>query len=245
MPTVSMLASVADLAASQAAGAVSQLLPSGIILPFGGATPPAGWLFCNGQLVNRTTYSSLFSAIGTVHGSGDGSTTFHLPDLRGRFLRGTDIMSQNAVTTAAGRDPDKAGRLASNAGGNTGDNVGSVQGNATAKNNLTNAASSVTSNASSVSGSVGGSDGAHAHRTGTLVGGSSTNFHTWTAASTASGVTYGFGYGDHAVSATSSGHGHGISLTAAAQGGTAAAQTITGDNETRPLNANVNYIIKV
>ena len=52
--------------------------------------PIAGWLYCNGDAVSRTTYADLFAAIGTTYGVGDGSTTFNLPDLRGVFLRGLD-----------------------------------------------------------------------------------------------------------------------------------------------------------
>ena len=225
MATVSLLATVGDLAASQTAGGISALLPSGIILPYGGATPPTGWLFCNGQAVSRTTYAALFTAVGVAHGSGDGSLTFNLPDLRGRFLRGTDTMSQNAVTTAAGRDPNSGARTAANSGGSTGDNVGSVQTNATAKNGISAAASSVSGSATT---------GGVAHT------------HTYTY-SRADGFLYGGGgYGNvrnaeqsaTTSSASATDHTHGLSATAAAQ-------TITGDAETRPLNANVNYIIKL
>jgi microcystin-dependent protein len=83
-------------------------------------TVPSGWLECNGAAVSRTTYASLFSAIGTAFGEGDGSTTFNLPDLRGRFVRGYDH--------GAGNDPDAATRTASASGGDTGDAVGSKQG---------------------------------------------------------------------------------------------------------------------
>jgi microcystin-dependent protein len=51
----------------------------------------AGVLFCDGSTVSRTTYAELFSAISTVYGSGDGSTTFNLPDLRGEFIRSMDV----------------------------------------------------------------------------------------------------------------------------------------------------------
>lgn len=51
---------------------------------------PTGWLKCNGAAVSRTTYSALFAKIGTVYGSGNGTTTFNLPDLRGYFVRGYD-----------------------------------------------------------------------------------------------------------------------------------------------------------
>lgn len=50
---------------------------------------PANHLACNGAAVSRTTYDKLFAAIGTLHGSGDGSTTFNVPDYRGIFMRGT------------------------------------------------------------------------------------------------------------------------------------------------------------
>lgn len=56
----------------------------GIVTAYGGATPPVGWLQCNGQAVSRATYATLFGAIGTTHGAGDGSTTFNVPDLTGR-----------------------------------------------------------------------------------------------------------------------------------------------------------------
>jgi hypothetical protein len=61
--------------------------PSGAVSHFAMNTAPTGWLKANGAAVSRTTYAALFSAIGTTFGSGDGSTTFNLPDLRGRFTR--------------------------------------------------------------------------------------------------------------------------------------------------------------
>jgi hypothetical protein len=61
--------------------------PPGAVANFAMSTAPTGWLKANGAAVSRTTYAALFSAIGTTFGSGDGSTTFNLPDLRGRFTR--------------------------------------------------------------------------------------------------------------------------------------------------------------
>jgi len=60
----------------------------GFITEYGGATAPAGWLLCDGSAVSRTTYAALFAAIGVLHGVGDGSTTFNLPDCRGRATVG-------------------------------------------------------------------------------------------------------------------------------------------------------------
>ena len=63
----------------------------GMIAPFAMITPPNGWLICNGNTVSRVTYATLFAAIGTEWGIGDGNLTFHLPDLRGSFLRGIGV----------------------------------------------------------------------------------------------------------------------------------------------------------
>lgn len=96
-----------------------QLDQPGMMDFIGAATAPDGWLLCDGAEVSRTTYSRLYSVIGNRFGSGDGVTTFHLPDMRGRIPRGVD--------GTAGRDPNSATRVASNTGGNVGNSVGSVQ----------------------------------------------------------------------------------------------------------------------
>jgi len=72
-------------------------VPSGAVVSFAGASAPAGWLLCYGQAVSRTAYAPLFAAIGTAHGAGDGSTTFNLPDLRGRAPFGKDNMGGSAA----------------------------------------------------------------------------------------------------------------------------------------------------
>jgi len=66
------------------------LLPTGVVSYFAQDTAPTGWLKADGSAVSRATYSNLYTAIGTVFGAGDGSTTFNLPDLRGEFIRGWD-----------------------------------------------------------------------------------------------------------------------------------------------------------
>ena len=63
---------------------VSQAMPIGSILDFAGPNAPSGWLICDGRTISRVTYSALFAVIGTAWGVGDGSTTFALPDTRGR-----------------------------------------------------------------------------------------------------------------------------------------------------------------
>lgn len=79
--------SLIDAAVSAASG--DRRLPVGTIRHSASATPEAHELACQGQTVSRTTYAALFAKIGTTFGVGDGSTTFHLPDTRGRTLIGT------------------------------------------------------------------------------------------------------------------------------------------------------------
>ena len=67
--------------------------PTGAVQFFAQATAPAGWLVCDGRAVSRATYASLFAAIGETYGAGNGSSTFNLPNLIGRFPEGatTDV----------------------------------------------------------------------------------------------------------------------------------------------------------
>ena len=92
----------------------------GEVKTYAGVTAPTGFLLCQGQAVSRTTYAALYAVLGNSHGSGNGLTTFNLPDYRGRFLRG--------VAGGSANDPDRASRTAMSTGGNTGDAIGSVQG---------------------------------------------------------------------------------------------------------------------
>ncbi len=66
------------------------IVPAGTVLFVAQATAPSGFIKANGALLSRTTYATLFAAIGTTFGAGNGSTTFQIPDLRGEFIRGFD-----------------------------------------------------------------------------------------------------------------------------------------------------------
>jgi microcystin-dependent protein len=103
---------------------LNQLIPIGSVIPYAGDNSVGNWLICDSTAVSRTTYAALFALIGTRFGQGDGVTTFNLPDLRGRFVRGRD--------GTANRDPDKNFRGNILAGGATGNNVGSLQDDAIA-----------------------------------------------------------------------------------------------------------------
>lgn len=100
----------------------SPLVPAGTVMAYAGtsATPPAGWLFCNGATKNSADYPALYQAIGTHYGSGDASPgSFSIPDYRGLFLRGRD--------DGSGKDPDHGARTASVPGGDP-EAVGSFEG---------------------------------------------------------------------------------------------------------------------
>lgn len=73
---------------------LGEAIPAGTILPYAGKTVPSGFLAVNGGNVSRTTYARLYEAIGTTWGSGDGSTTFKLPDFRNRTIWGANAASE-------------------------------------------------------------------------------------------------------------------------------------------------------
>lgn len=160
-----------------------ELLPPGMIVAYSGESDPQEWLICDGRLVSRSTYARLYAAIGDTYGEGNGTTTFAIPDFRGRFLRGSDDMG--TAEGAAGRDPDASSRTAMSTGGNDQERVGSIQGEQLKS---------------------------HSHTHG------ATN-------------TVNFGGEDYLAVGPSVG-GQTVTITA------------FGGNETRPINANVNWIIK-
>jgi microcystin-dependent protein len=99
------------------AAAVSVLMPTGSIMPYAGTSAPTGYLLCNETPISRSTYSALFAVIGTTYGVGDGSSTFNIPDLRGRVIAGQDDMGGTS-----------ADRLIGTISGLNGDNLGATGG---------------------------------------------------------------------------------------------------------------------
>lgn len=76
---------------------VNDVFPAGVVLPYAGSTAPTGWLLCDGSAIDRAQYKRLFDTISTTYGTGNGSTTFNLPDLRGRTPAGKDNMGGTAA----------------------------------------------------------------------------------------------------------------------------------------------------
>lgn len=93
------------------------IVPVGTVADYCGTAAPTYWLLCYGQAISRTTYSALFAVLSTTYGVGDGSTTFNLPDCRGRVVAGQDDMGGSS-----------ADRLTNVTGGIDGDVLGGTGG---------------------------------------------------------------------------------------------------------------------
>jgi microcystin-dependent protein len=112
---VTNLSPTSSIGVANLAAAVQQLmfLP-GDVRTTGRPAADTGWLMCDGAAISRATYGALFAAIGTTYGSGDGASTFNLPDLRGRVVVGPDNMGTAAG--AAGRLPSSNRSLGQSGG---------------------------------------------------------------------------------------------------------------------------------
>ena len=89
-PSVAEINKVTDNNMNEIKNTINTNTPVGSISLFAGTTAPNGWLICDGSAVSRTTYANLFNVIGTNYGTGDGSTTFNLPNLKSRIPIGLD-----------------------------------------------------------------------------------------------------------------------------------------------------------
>jgi len=197
------------------------IAPTGTVLPFAGSTAPEGWLLCDGSAINRTTYATLFAVTSTTYGTGDGSTTFNLPDMRGVFPRGQGTNGTANYGGVTGHTP-AGGALATKGGQKT------------AKNGLGSSASTT-----SVSGTTGNVSNDHSHYAGQLSG----QINPGSISSPGSGwntVNTAVRDSSHTTSGITSNHTHGWSGTT-----TAATISTTGDAETTPASLALNYIIKL
>lgn len=208
--------------------------PAGAVMPFAQSSAPTGWLKCNGAAVSRTTYATLFAAIGTTYGAGDGSTTFNLPDLRGEFVRGLDD----------GRGIDAARAL------------GSAQADANKSHSHTGSAQSAGAHTHTGSAQSGGahthggttaSNGAHTHTvpSGTNPVGSNTGQVGYTDSNPSTVSTSSSGAHTHTFT-TDSGGAHTHTLTVDSGGAHTHTLSIDADGgaEARPRNVALLYCIK-
>lgn len=191
-------------------------VPPGSVSMFAGASAPNGWFICNGQLVSRTTYASLFAAIGTTFGVGDGSTTFAVPDLRGQFVRGLD----------AGKGIDTGRALGSS---QTDDNKSHTHTGTTG-------AGSAHSHTGTTS-----TDGTHNHNPAPYGG---VSWGLVTINNTFGAVQIGGSSGLHAGLMTDNGsHSHTVTVSNESVH-THPFTTNASGTESRPVNVALNYIIK-
>lgn len=153
-------------------------------------TAPAGWLLCDGSQKNRVAYKPLFDVIGTRYGVGDGSTTFNLPDLRGRFFLGKTVAGTGSVLGEIGGTLDHT-----HTGGTTGSSAVTITGTPAAA--TATISGSTAGSTAGISGST-ANESSHTHGLSTLSDGV-------TATSTAggAGVTAGADF-----NASVAGHAH-------------------------------------
>lgn len=116
---------------------IFSLMPVGASIDYAGTTAPAGWLLEYGQAVSRTTYAALFAAIGTTYGTGDGSTTFNLPDARGRVVAGKDDMGGSAASRLTNTYAGFVGATLGAAGGDQRSQAFTIGSNITSNNSGT------------------------------------------------------------------------------------------------------------
>jgi microcystin-dependent protein len=215
---------------------IFKIAPPGEIIEFGGTTLPDRTFVCDGTAKSRTVFADLFAAIGTKWGAGDGSTTFNIPHLSGRFTRG--------VNSGAGVDPDAGSRIALFSGGATGDNVGSYQNTATKRPNTNFTTDTQGDHGHSLT-----SDGSHTH----TIDGVGDHTHFYVAPFGDQAAEGGGGaicadepeYGNNTAGAGSHSHSMqaagGHSHTVGNNGNHTHTITGGGDSESRPPNA---YVLK-
>ena len=182
-PTTNNMASNKAYVDTQIAAipAATDLTPAGTIIYSARSTAPTGYLHANGAAVSRTTFATLFTAIGTTYGAGNGSTTFNVPDLRGEFLRGLD----------GGRGVDSGRGLGSAQGGQNASHDHSVSGTTSTKS-LTGSFNPGTHSQTNVSGvfSDGGNVGTvegHDANNGRKINMNASHNHTFSATTSSNG----------------------------------------------------------
>jgi microcystin-dependent protein len=218
------------------AALTSVLVPAGTVMPFAGAAAPTGYLLCNGSAISRTTYAALFAVLGTTYDTqynevtgttwaAPAGTDFRVPDYRGSFLRGVGTPSGLDAVTLAGRQAQKT-----------------AKNGVSATTNIGHSHSLGTTNVS-LAGGTAASAGAHNH--GLHAQSPASGLGSGAVAASNAGGTGWYpseisteGAHTHTVSGTTNiDHSHTLGITNVSA-------TVSGDNETRPMNKGVNYIIK-
>lgn len=230
---------------SSSASSSSSSSPTGSVIAFAGSTAPTGWLICDGTAVSRTTYADLFTIIGTSYGSGDGSTTFNVPDLIRRAPLGkgsSDSLGDSDGVAAASRTLSHTHSVPAHYHG-TGTLAVASSGTLTTSSDSHNHTFSGTTGANSTNqfpgkanSSAGNASSAmRANSSGTANNTFDTYFnHTHTFSGTTTTDTH-----NHTIS----GHTHTLSGSVGATGGVDGDSAMTSGSYTPP-HLIMNYIIK-
>jgi len=176
----------------------SILNPTGSIIMYGAASAPSGYYLCEGAAISRSTYSALFAVIGTTYGTGDGSTTFNVPDFRDRAPYGASTFTLGSKT---------AGEVNSSGQNSTGTGTSGSSGASTVANNTGTGTTGTGTTGSATSGGTAPSIPASTYNTGSGTSGGS-------GASTVAANTGNAG-ATTVASNTGSGGSHGHTLTTA------------------------------
>jgi microcystin-dependent protein len=205
-------------------------MPSGSITQFAGSTAPTGWLSCDGANISRTTYAALFAIIGTTYGAGDGSTTFGLPNMKGRIPVGFD--SAQTEFDALGETGGAKTHTLTSA------EMPSHTHTQDSHNHTQNSHGHTTD-----------AQGSHAHNVGITGSGTSSTSHRHEGTNTLArgilgGSLLGFNFGTDSQGS----HGHNIAAATATNNATTATNQNTGGggahNNLQPYIV-LNYIIKI
>lgn len=220
--TVSVIRCLAYTKANGAAVSVSASSSDrviGEVIDYAGASAPSGWLFCYGQAISRTTYSDLYAVLSTTYGIGDGSTTFNLPDLRGRVVAGKDNMGGSS-----------ANRLTDQSGGLNGDTLGDAGGEET--HTLSGAESGTSAHQHATTGLSTDSESSHTHAAGSLAAASDgAHVHSGTfgvLGGDSPAVGTGGSLGPTTTGSVASGGAHTHTISGSSAGGSSHSHTLSG-----------------
>lgn len=192
---------------------VTSVTPVGVLLAYSGGTAPTGWLICDGSAVSRTSYgalNALYNALSYPYGSGDGTTTFNLPDLRRRYIAGKGA-SDTLGFTEGGNITGTA--YASRSMSHSHAVPGHYHSTTGAGSSLIAAGQTLGATSKTITGTVGGADGTHDHDLKQEAGGGGTADGSAANIISLVGSTVA-AYRNSANHYTGGGHGHGHSLAA-------------------------------